>query len=356
MPTDPQERNELINSVALLVLDAQDCFIDTLSDKERFLSRCAFVIDAARILGIRTLFTEQVPNKLGHSHARLFRRAQSPRVFHKQSFSALNAPGIERYLRDNEVYHLIVCGLETPICVYQTGLQAVDEDIDITFLADALGCRRSEDAPYALETLRGMGCQVLPSESLFYSLLGDVTHPSFKAFNELVKAFSDPSFDLESYLESEPVSAPATPSRDSQKTDDSGDKRNKRRRSRGSRRGRRREEPSNAADGKIDSHKEESTPTSSDSKPAQDTAKKSPKPPAQKTAPRKRAKADDKDTAKAPIEHSPEPAKKAAKKAARKTPAKKAAKKAAKKVAKKAARKKAAPAKDSSSAEASSNS
>ncbi|MGY8695327.1 MAG: isochorismatase family protein, partial [Verrucomicrobiia bacterium] len=146
MPTNQKDRSDLINTVALLVLDAQDCFIDTLHDKPGFLSRCTFAIDAAQALGITTLFTEQVPNKLGHTNAKLLRRAQSPKLFHKESFSALSAPGIESFLRDNEIYHLLVCGLETPICVYQTGLQAVDEDIDVTFLVDALGCRRAEDA------------------------------------------------------------------------------------------------------------------------------------------------------------------------------------------------------------------
>lgn len=330
MPTDPQERNELINSVALLVLDAQDCFIETLSDKQRFLSRCAFAIDAARILGIRTLFTEQVPNKLGHTNARLLRRAQSPRVFHKQSFSALNAPGIERYLRDNEVYHLVVCGLETPICVYQTGLQAVDEDIDITFLVDALGCRRCEDAPYALETLRAMGCQVLPSESLFYSLLADVAHPCFKAFNELVKAFSDSDFDLKAYLESEPVSAPAIPSKDSQSTNDTGEKRGKRRRSRGPRRGRTPSDTPSADELSSD------TPAKEPKEPKQqkEPAKKTPTRTTKKAVASRRAKVDDSDKSEAKA--ATEESSKSDRKAAKKRPAKKTARKAVKKAAKKA--------------------
>ncbi len=211
MPTDRLEQTELMSSAALLVLDAQDCFIQTLPDPDTFLSRCAFAVDAARVLGIRTIFTEQVPHKLGHTHAQLLRRAQTPTVFPKESFSALGAPGIDAWLRDNEIYHLIVCGLETTICVYQTGLQATDEDIDITFLSDALACRRTQDEPHAVEALRRLGSQVLPSETVFYSLLREVTHPLFREFNQLVKSFSANDFNLNAYLGKtpQPVASPS---------------------------------------------------------------------------------------------------------------------------------------------------
>lgn len=248
MPTNQKDRSDLISTVALLVLDAQDCFIDTLHDKSGFLNRCAFAIDAARTLGITTLFTEQVPNKLGHTNAKLLRRARTPTLFHKESFSALSAPGIENFLRDKEIYHLLVCGLETPICVYQTGLQAVDEDIDVTFLVDALGCRRAEDALHAIQALRGLGCQVLPTETIFYSLIGDVTHPAFRPLNDLVKTFSHSDFDIEAYLNNAPlaIAAPHSQPEEQRSENDSNEERPKRRRSRNPRRGRRPEHSENS--------------------------------------------------------------------------------------------------------------
>ncbi len=204
MPNEKKDSRELINSVALLVVDAQDAFISSLTESAAFLQRVAFAVDAARTLGILTLFTEQVPDKLGHTNKKLLQRASNPKVFHKTSFSALSAPGIEGFLRDNEIYHVLVCGLETPICIYQTALQAVDEDIDATFLADALGCRRTEDSPVALKAIGELGCQVLPSETVFYSLLGGADHPLFKPFTDLVKTFSDPQFSIQDYLQNPP--------------------------------------------------------------------------------------------------------------------------------------------------------
>ena len=207
MPTKKKDSHDLVNSVALLVIDVQDAFISSLTDSSTFLKRCSFAIEVAGTLGIKTLFTEQVPDKLGHTNKDLLRRATRPKIFHKTSFSALSAPGIENFLRDNEIYHILVCGLETPICVYQTALQAIDKDIDATFLSDALGCRRIEDGNVALNAIIGLGCQALPTETVFYSLLSDALHPRFREFSNLVKTYSDPHFSIHEYLQSNPEPA-----------------------------------------------------------------------------------------------------------------------------------------------------
>tara|TARA_B100000900_G_scaffold410743_1_gene429103 strand:+ start:34 stop:954 length:921 start_codon:yes stop_codon:yes gene_type:complete len=202
MPNKKKDSSDLFSSIALLVIDAQDTFISSLTDSSTFLQRCSFAIEAARTLGLHTLFTEQVPDKLGHTNKELLRRAIRPKIFHKTSFSALSAPGLENFLRDNEVYHVLVCGLETPICVYQTAIQAIDKDIDATFLSDALGCRRIEDGNVALNAIIGLGCSALPTETVFYSLLSDALHPQFKEFSNLVKTYSDQNFAIHECLQS----------------------------------------------------------------------------------------------------------------------------------------------------------
>ena len=207
MPNSRQNTADLTQSMALMVVDVQDCFIDTLADKDDFLRRCAFAIDAAQTLGIETIFTEQVPDKLGSTNTLLKQRARNAKVFSKKSFSALAAPGIESYLRDHEIYHVLVCGLETPICIYQTALQSIDEDIDATFLTDALGSRRTEDGRLAIEAIRQLDCQTLPSETVFYSLLGSATHPKFRSFSKLVTTYSNSSISTQKILSEKPDTA-----------------------------------------------------------------------------------------------------------------------------------------------------
>jgi len=65
--------------------------------------------------------------------------------------------------------------------------------LHVTILSDAVGARRSDDARACLESLVRAGVFVLPSETVFYALLRDVSHPFFRAFTKLVKRFGEPS-------------------------------------------------------------------------------------------------------------------------------------------------------------------
>jgi len=359
MPLNKNVRPEILDSVALLIVDAQDCLIDSLADPDRFRRRTAFAIEAARSLRIHTLFTEQAPEKLGHTNAELLKLAPNPKVFPKHCFSALGAPSMERYLRNKEIYHLIVAGLEVPICIYQTGLQATDEDIDITFLSDCLGSRRPEDEGPALDSLKGLGCQVLPSESVYYGLLGDSLNPYFRAFSQVVKAFGKADFDLARYFEerTEPASEDKAelPPREKEPIGQEPPRSQKRKGNR--RRGKGNDSRDRQATPRDDPQSQARAASARPSQPAKANQPET-APEAKPLAPASRSKAANEAEALQDKAEPPEskpapqgaeepdakpkkPAKKAAKKAAKKT-ARKTAKKTAKKAAKRAAKKTAA--------------
>ena len=181
--TDP------VPQLALLVIDVQPVFLNSMPCGERLAKDCRFVVAAASALGVRTVFCEQRPDKLGGTLEAVRAAAPDAPVFAKSSFSAFGAEGLLGWIRANDITHLLVIGLETPICVYQTVLAALAEDIDVTVLSDAVGGRRDTDHEAARRALeKKSSCHFLPSESVFYSLMGDSSHPAFKAVSALVKA------------------------------------------------------------------------------------------------------------------------------------------------------------------------
>ena len=179
-----------VQGALLLCLDMQPAFVRAVDDGQRVLSRCQFAVAAARGLGMRAAFTEQVPSKLGGTDPRLLSLAGTPAVHAKDTFSALAAssPVREALLGDGTLEHLILCGVETPICVYQTAVDALKEGLVVTLLSDAVGARRPADARTCLEALARAGAHVLPSETVFYSIVGGTSHPFFKAYTQLVKS------------------------------------------------------------------------------------------------------------------------------------------------------------------------
>jgi Isochorismatase family len=173
----------------LLCLDIQPIFLKAIADRERLLRRCAFALGAAQGLGLRVAFTEQLPQKLGGTHPELLAGVKDPVLYSKSTFSAFADDGICDAIKAADVEHLILCGIETPICVYQTALDAVDNNLQVTILSDAIGARRPEDAQVSLESLARHNVYVLPAETVFYSLLQGTHHPFFKGLTELVKKY-----------------------------------------------------------------------------------------------------------------------------------------------------------------------
>jgi len=179
-----------LDGVLLLCVDLQPSFLKVIPDSDALLKRCAFVIEAAVGLGIRVAFTEQLPRKLGGTAPELLALAPKADMHAKSTFSVFSDDGINDALRSLDIEHIILCGIETPVCIYQTALGALDANLQVTVLSDAIGARRSADASICLGALARSGVHLLPSETVFYALLHDAGHPFFKGFTQLVKKYT----------------------------------------------------------------------------------------------------------------------------------------------------------------------
>jgi nicotinamidase-related amidase len=181
--------NSVPDDAFLLCVDMQPVFLRVIADGARVERRCAFAIAAAEGIGVSVGFTEQVPQKLGPTSPGLLALAPSAPVWPKVTFSALADEGIrDALLRQRDIQHLILCGIETPVCVYQTAIAALADDLHVTVLSDAVGARRADDAAACIAALVRAGANVLPAETVFYALLRDVGHPFFRDYTQLVKA------------------------------------------------------------------------------------------------------------------------------------------------------------------------
>lgn len=173
----------------LICIDLQPAFLGAVADGPRVVHRSAFAVEAARGLGIPVLFTEQVPAKLGPTDPTLLALAAPAEAFAKDTFSAFSDDKICRRLQEIGADHLLLCGIETPVCVYQTALAALRNEYQVTILTDCVGARRPDDAAAALSALSKAGCHLLPAETVFYSILHDARHDFFRTFTGLVKKY-----------------------------------------------------------------------------------------------------------------------------------------------------------------------
>jgi nicotinamidase-related amidase len=175
----------------LLCLDLQPVFLRAVGNGERILRRCQFAVASARGLGIAVALTEQVPERLGGTAPALLALLDAPEVHPKDTFSAFSdgSPVRRALTEGRSLKHLILCGVETPVCVYQTAVDALRAGLAVTVLTDCVGARREADARACLEALARAGAHPLPAETVFYSLLGEAAHPFFRSYTALVKKY-----------------------------------------------------------------------------------------------------------------------------------------------------------------------
>jgi nicotinamidase-related amidase len=184
---NPPAANVVAGAV-LVCIDLQPVFLRAVADAARVQRRCELAVAAAQGMGVPVIFTEQVPEKLGGTAPELLALAPGAQVFGKNTFSALGCAAVrDALIHGLGAEHLLLCGIETSVCVYQTAIAAIAEGLEVTLLSDAVSARRPDDARACLDALIRSGVHVLPVETVFYALLRDVTHPFFKAYTQLVK-------------------------------------------------------------------------------------------------------------------------------------------------------------------------
>ncbi|MEO0510087.1 MAG: isochorismatase family protein [Verrucomicrobiota bacterium] len=180
-----------IEHLGLLCVDMQENFLKVIPDREALLQRCGFAIEAAESLGVSIAATEQFPEKLGGTTQALTELwTDDTPVFSKNAFSAMEADGLSRWIEANQIDHLLLIGIEVPICIYQTAVQALGDDMGVTLLSDCVSQRRVQDREPVFKQLLAMDAHILPSETIFYSILGSADHPTFRAYTELVKQYA----------------------------------------------------------------------------------------------------------------------------------------------------------------------
>ena len=116
--------------LAGLILDAQPKLLGGIEGSEPFLDSVRVFARAMGVLSVPLCVTEQVPDKLGSTEESILDVCSGSPVFSKDSFSAFGCPDFEKWIGDGGVDHLLLTGIETPICVYLVGRRCLEAGLD----------------------------------------------------------------------------------------------------------------------------------------------------------------------------------------------------------------------------------
>lgn len=176
---------------ALLVVDLQPRMLAGIDGGDAVLAQCGKLIRGCAALGVPIIATEQNPDKLGPTDETirsLLAEAGhgAERIESKMKFSAC-VESVRQRLAATRCTNVIICGIESHVCVMQSVIDAMRMGLLAGFVGDAIGSRRRADHELAIRRMQAAGAMPLSVEMALLEMVGDAAAESFRRILAIIK-------------------------------------------------------------------------------------------------------------------------------------------------------------------------
>jgi nicotinamidase-related amidase len=171
----------------LLVIDYQEKLLKAFQEPAALIESCVKLIKFAQILNLPVLWTEQYPQGLGPTVPQIEQELEGRHPIEKVSFSCFGEPAFVSNLSSFNKRQLIICGIETHICIEQTVLDALKAGYQCHIVLDACGSRKKKDHKAGMRKMEGAGATPACVEMVIYEILARSDSPEFREILKLVK-------------------------------------------------------------------------------------------------------------------------------------------------------------------------
>jgi nicotinamidase-related amidase len=175
------------DSAALIVIDMQAPFVQSVQDSQLITENAANLVRGFQVLNIPVIGTTQYAMRMGDIIPEI-RHALPPTPAHnKMVFDCCGAASFNAAVAQTGANQILICGVETHICVCQTALGLVAQGYQVHIAADATSSRSNSDCKIGLEKMYRAG--VVPSsvEMALYEMVQEAGSLQFKQILELIK-------------------------------------------------------------------------------------------------------------------------------------------------------------------------
>jgi len=173
-------------NAVLVFIDVQGRLAELVDGADALFKNLRRLLEGMKALEIPVIVTEQIPEKLGATRDEFQPFISKPPIS-KTSFSCCGEPAFFQALEKTKRLHVILCGIETHVCVYQTAMDMLAASYEVYVVADAVSSRDPENKALALRRMEAEGVKLTGTEMLLFELLGDAKVPQFKSILQIVK-------------------------------------------------------------------------------------------------------------------------------------------------------------------------
>jgi nicotinamidase-related amidase len=174
------------DTTCLVLVDLQEKLWNVMEARDALADAAGRLIRGLGVLGVDLLHCEQNPARLGKTIPPVAQHL-SGRPIEKRSFSCWGAEGFREAMESLAPRTVLLAGVETHVCVYQTALDLREQGLEVQVVADAVGARAGANHAVGLERIRETGASVTTVETCLFELLGRAEGEAFKQILRIVK-------------------------------------------------------------------------------------------------------------------------------------------------------------------------
>ena len=176
-----------IQQCCLTVVDVQGKLAQLMHSREALFKNVQILIQAAKILDVPILWCQQCPDALGPTVPEIAQLLDDNEPINKAAFSCCGEKQFNTRLKDLTRKQVLLCGIETHVCIYQTAVDLLGQDFNVNVIADAVSSRALENKQIAINRLEAEGANITCTEMALFELLKTAEHPKFKQVARLIK-------------------------------------------------------------------------------------------------------------------------------------------------------------------------
>jgi len=171
----------------LAVIDVQEAFRPAVLDFEQVAQNTAILVQGARRMGVPVLITEQYPKGLGKTVPEVAEHLDGITPVEKVCFSAVDAGAFHSALGAMGRDQVLLCGIESHVCVNQTAEDLIAGGMEVHVAADAVTSRTEQNRDLGLHKMECSGAQLTSVETALFELLREAGTPEFKDVQALIR-------------------------------------------------------------------------------------------------------------------------------------------------------------------------
>jgi len=175
------------DNAVLVLVDIQGKLATLMHKKEEFFANVAVLIKALQIMDIPIIWNEQLPDKLGPTIPEIKQLLEGQAPYEKNTFSCCGNVGFMDKLESTGRKQILLAGMETHVCVYQSALDLIDRGYEVYLVADAVSSRTLENKLIGIQAIKDLGASITSVEMALFEMLRVAEGDQFKNIVKLLK-------------------------------------------------------------------------------------------------------------------------------------------------------------------------